>query len=135
MLHPHPKDRIPDPHTIRNRARLSVTADDLPATTDYVLRRVRRAEHPAWYLVVIRNGIEYDRLAHSYAKDPYMAWARHRIFAPLGVVDPAVDLEAYHRSRWWGLDWPLTARTLVTLEEAAAGYVTPWEHDWITSPA
>ncbi len=130
MLHPRPRR----PRRRGRHLRLSVTLDTMPISLDYVVHRVRRTTHPAHYLVIARDGITYDELSHAYARDRDAEWMRPRIFGPLGIVDPAVDLDAYHRTRWWGLDWPLTTTILPALEEVASDGITPWRHDWLLDP-
>lgn len=114
---------------------LSVTADTLPPTVDFIRRRVRHSTHPAHWLVVIRDGIAYDELAYAYTRR-LPGWARARVYTPLGVADPAEDLEAHRRDRWWDPTQPVTPEMLSAMEEAAAagGYVIPWRHPWLLDP-
>lgn len=114
------------------RPLLSATTDTLPAGTPYVHRRVRRPGHPSWFLLVVRDGITYGELCQAYATGRLPAWVRSRLWRPMGVVDPAIDLDGYHRTRWWDEEWPVS-HTLAHLLEDVAGpeMVTPWPHAWL----
>ena len=132
MLHPCP---IRPRRRGRHPRLLSVTADTLSTRVDYLCCRVRRATHPEHWLGGVRDGIAYDQLAQAYARDPELTWARPRMFGPLGVVDPAEDLDAYHRTRWWGEDWPTSHVSAEILEKAAGpSLLTPWPHAWLLDP-
>lgn len=129
----------PRPRRPRRRGRpsplLSVTSDTLPTRVDYLCRRVRRATHPGHWLLVVRDGITYGQLAAAYARGNLPAWARARLWAPLGVADPAECWDAYHRTRWWSEDWE-TNHTAAHLLEDAAGpdLIEPWPHAWLLDP-
>lgn len=126
MLH-NPRSRRPRRRG-RFDPRLSITLDTLPVSIDYILRRVHRATHPAHYLIIAREGATYGELGSAYARGP--AWMRQRMFPPMGVTDPAVDLAAYHRTRWWHLEWQIGLTSVHLLEDAAPG-ITPWPHAWL----
>lgn len=132
LHHPRPQRRGLD-HPLRPL--LSATTDTLPAGAAYVCRRVRRADHPSWYLLVVRDGITYGELSRAYASGRLPVWVRPRLWRPMGVVDPAVDFDAYHRTRWWNEEWE-TSHTLAHLLEDVAGpdLIEPWPHEWLLSP-
>jgi hypothetical protein len=132
MLHdPRPRRRGQNPL----RPLLSVTADTLPVGTDFVCRRVRRADHPSWYLIVVRDGVTYGELARAYTGGRLPEWVRARMWVPLGVADPATDLVGYHRTRWWDEEWATSHTTAHLLEDAAGpDLLTPWHHDWLLNP-
>lgn len=126
----HPRNPQPLLHPL-----LSVTTDTLPPTVAYVIRRVRRRAHPAHWLIVTREGIDYDELAQAYARDPDLGWARVRLFGAVGVVDPAEDMTRYHATRWWETGWQLSTTTVELMEDAAGpDLVTPWPHQWLLDP-
>jgi len=111
--------------------RLSVTCDTLPPRRAYY----RYDLGGGHWLIVVRHGITYGALARAYARGRAPAWARARMWVPLGVVDPADDLAAYHRRRWWGEEWE-TSHTAAQLLEDAAGpdLITRWPHAWLLDP-
>ena len=122
MLH----DPRPRPHRRGHHPRLlSVTLDDtLPKRKPHYRYEVA----PGWWLIVAREGVDYDELGLSYINLP--GWARSRMFVPAGVADPADDLAAYYRTRWWGPDWTISPTSVRLLEGAAPG-LTPWRHAWL----
>ncbi|USY19683.1 hypothetical protein NE857_31390 [Nocardiopsis exhalans] len=109
-------------------ARLSVTLDTLPPHVAYIPYE----SNPGHWVIIARDGITYEELALAYARW-LPAWARARIWTPLGVTDPAVDLAAHHQERWWDPEWPVHSHGLAAMEAAAAagGYVIPWPHAWL----
>ena len=130
MLHdPRPRPRrrgrryLADPH------RLSVTLRTLPVSVDFLVRRVHRNIHPSWWLIIARDESDYDALARSYGRS-LPQWAKDKLFPAVGVVDPAEDLAAYHRTRWWQPGWEVTPTSVHLLEDAVPG-LTPWNHAWL----
>ena len=107
---------------------LSVTLDTLPKRKPFYRYEVA----PGRWLIVVRDDIEYGHLSRSYARR-LPDWARTRMFGPIGVADPAGDLEAHRRTRWWEPDWPVSTVSVHLLEDAAPG-ITPWPHEWLLDP-
>lgn len=116
----------------RQRRILSVTADTLPTRIAYYLHDLGDGH----WLIVVRDGITYGELAAAYARGRIPVWARARMWVPLGVADPADDVDAYHRTRWWREEWE-TSHTAAELLEGAAGpdLITRWPHAWLLDPA
>ncbi|WP_435107829.1 hypothetical protein [Nocardiopsis synnemataformans] len=114
------------------RPRFSVTLDTLPPDKALICREIA----PGHWLAVVRDGAEYGEIAMAYAfAEEIPPWISPRIYGILGIVNPAVDLAAYHRTRWWGLDWPISPTAVHLLEEAGAGLVTRWNHSWLATAA
>lgn len=119
------------PRPPRLTPHLSVTCDTLPSRYDYYRYEVT----PGHWLIVVRDGITYGQLAAAYARGHLPAWARARLWVPLGVADPAEDLAAYHRTRWWNEEWETSHTAAEILEDVADPHlITRWPHAWLLDP-
>ncbi|WP_152486512.1 hypothetical protein [Nocardiopsis lucentensis] len=123
-MQPRPDDRAPrgaSPHR-----RLSVTLDTLPTNIPFLLTEVA----PGHELIVARDGITYGALADAYITS-LPTWARQRMFASVGVVDPHLDWNLYQRLAWWDEEWPVSPTSVRIVETAVPGLLTPWKHEWL----
>ena len=125
MLHdPRPRTRRRGRRYLTAPRRLSVTLDTLRADTPFLDVELE----PGHWLIIARDEIDYDDLARAYGDLP--GWVRARMFPAVGVVDPAEDLAAYLRTRWWEPGWTISPTSVHLLEDAAPG-VTPFHHAWL----
>lgn len=123
----HPRRR---PRTPRRRPQLSVTVDTLPPDDPFLCVETS----PDHWHIIARDGAAFGQIAWAYAFDRHTlpTWAGPRLFAAVGVVSPAVDVRAYHRSRWWDLDWEVGPTDAEVLEDLAGpDMITRWPHAWL----
>lgn len=138
MLH-DPRQRRPQRrgrHPYRPRGlihppspRLSVTVDTMPVTLEYLERPLPGGG----LLLIIRDQIEYGALIRKYQTD-LVAWARRRIYASYGSVDPSDDPDAAADMEWWDETWPVSIASVSIAEQAHPGLITPYPHPWLIDP-
>lgn len=121
--------------TILKNPQLSLTVGDLPPGC--ILRcEVVGIGH---WLVTIRNGAYFGEVAYAHAySDAAPPWVGERMYRLYGAVSPAVDMEAYRRTRWWHDDWLVDASAVLVAEELnrdkGGDLITPWDHEWLDGP-
>lgn len=125
--------RLPAPRTATRPGarpagpRLSLTLDNTLSTQAYAWSVVGE-DH---LLMRVRYLVPYDELAWAYAEH-LPQWAKDRIFIPLKVVEPTVNLVGYLRTRWWEPGAVADFSSPAVVEQAAGPQlVTPWQHDWL----
>jgi len=111
--------------------RLSVTLDTLPTRRPYY----RHELETGWWLIVIRDGIEFGTLIRAY-QGRLPAWARRRLYSAFGSVDPFDDPVLAAKLEWWDEEWPVGTSAVSIAEDAYPGLITPWAHAWeVNGPA
>ncbi|WP_017613512.1 hypothetical protein [Nocardiopsis salina] len=91
-----------------------IVSTQIPPTTTFEVGTLG----PDWHLIIVRHGVTFGELVRAYHR-ALPGWARWRLYTSLGVIDPAVDLVGYIRTRWWDDEWPITTDT--EFRVAAAG--------------
>ena len=136
MLHKPPARRsastLRPPRRTRH-PRLSLTVGDLPPGRVMACEEVA----PGHWLVTIRQGACYGQVAYAYAyASAIPRWIGDRVYAVHGVINPAVDPDAYRTTCWWHEEQTMDIEAVMGAEqfseEQGGVLLTPWHHDWLT---